>query len=73
MRKLDLHGTCSKCGFGTREGEWRSSITVVYLPDVPASMLGPRAECLLRRCPRCGYEWNEACLDAESEDTSEGS
>ena len=76
MKKLDLHDTCPKCGFGTRIGEWKSSITLEYisqikLPDpncIRTDKVIHGSDYIRRCCPRCGYEWSETCLDAEDED-----
>ena len=75
MDKLSLQSTCPKCGYGTYEGEWRSNITMRYIPqiDLPSpDCIGQRkiiygSDNIERRCPRCGHKWSETCLDAEGE------
>ena len=70
MKRLSLQSTCLKCGFGIYNQDERDLITITY---VPASTLVPGYEhgCMLRRCPRCGYEWNELSLDDDSPGESE--
>lgn len=49
--------TCPKCGHDTITCQWRTASGPVTGHRPPAD------EWLSRRCDRCGYIWDEACID----------
>ncbi len=56
---------CVKCGCALLP--LLSPIYLYGVKYVPARASSNEPEHLLRECPRCGYQWKEACVDAEEE------
>jgi DNA-directed RNA polymerase subunit M/transcription elongation factor TFIIS len=51
--------TCPKCGHDKINCQWHDRNQRGFSP--------PAHEWLSRRCERCGYIWDEACLNAEDQ------
>lgn len=62
LPRLSHYGHCAKCGQWT--GDAPMSYGVGGMMSYGDGRIALHDEHLERTCPRCGYKWQEACLDA---------
>lgn len=62
---MDSMRVCVKCGSGQQNDAIGAMRRPISYRCAGFKGNGTRIdECLIRTCSRCGYEWEEACLDA---------
>ena len=67
MTPFKENATCPKCGDGFIAAQYYPQHEDRWVSNVGDEVASERREHIRRRCRRCGYQWNEAPLDAALE------
>lgn len=56
--------SCVKCAYETRPTAWMMEYVIRNKQLMGNGEVAVLEDALRRTCPRCGYQWKEACADA---------